>query len=195
MKRLFDIVSAAGVLIVFAPLLIFISIWIIIDSGFPIFYKQQRIGKNLKPFGLFKFRTMVTNAEKQGKITVGRRDPRVTKVGYYLRKYKLDELPQLINILIGDMSVVGPRPEVQEYVKLYNKEQLKVLSVKPGLTDYASLAYINENEVLEKSSNPQKTYIEEIMPEKLALNQKYIQEKSFFTDLNIIIKTLLKIIA
>ncbi len=195
MKRLFDIVSAAGVLVVFAPLLIFISIWIIIDSGFPIFYKQQRIGKNLKPFGLFKFRTMVTNAEKQGKITVGRRDPRVTKVGYYLRKYKLDELPQLINILIGDMSVVGPRPEVQEYVKLYNKEQLKVLSVKPGLTDYASLAYINENEVLEKSSNPQKTYIEEIMPEKLALNQKYIQEKSFFTDLNIIIKTLLKIIA
>ena len=195
MKRLFDIVSATGVLIVFAPLLIFISIWIIIDSGFPIFYKQQRIGKNLKPFGLFKFRTMVTNAEKQGKITVGRRDPRVTKVGYYLRKYKLDELPQLINILIGDMSVVGPRPEVQEYVKLYNKEQLKVLSVKPGLTDYASLAYINENEVLEKSSNPQKTYIEEIMPEKLALNQKYIQEKSFFTDLNIIIKTLLKIIA
>lgn len=166
----------------------------IVSCGFPLFYLQIRVGKNGKDFKLFKFRTMHLDADKKGLLTVGGRDPRVTSIGYYLRKYKLDELPQLFNVLFGTMSLVGPRPEVRKYVDLYTKEQQQVLSVKPGITDFASLEYINENDLLAKSNNPEKTYIEEIMPAKLALNMKYIQQQSILVDFKIILNTIFKII-
>lgn len=165
-----------------------------VTCGFPIFYLQTRVGKNRKDFKLFKFRTMVKDSDKKGLLTVGGRDPRVTQIGYYLRKYKLDELPQLFNVLFGSMSLVGPRPEVRKYVDMYTKEQQQVLSVKPGITDFASLEFINENEILAKSSNPEETYIKEIMPQKLALNRKYIQQQSFLVDIKIIFNTVLKIV-
>lgn len=166
----------------------------IVSCGFPLFYLQTRVGKNGKDFKLFKFRTMHLDADKKGLLTVGGRDPRVTSIGYYLRKYKLDELPQLFNVLFGTMSLVGPRPEVRKYVDLYTKEQQQVLSVKPGITDFASLEYINENDLLAKSDNPEKTYIEEIMPAKLALNMKYIQQQGILVDFKIILNTIFKII-
>jgi lipopolysaccharide/colanic/teichoic acid biosynthesis glycosyltransferase len=165
-----------------------------VTCGPPIFYIQTRVGKNNKDFKLFKFRTMQTNADVKGLLTVGGRDSRVTSIGYYLRKYKLDELPQLFNVLIGNMSLVGPRPEVRKYVDLYTLEQKEVLSVKPGITDFASLEYINENEMLSQSSYPEETYINEIMPAKLALNAKYIQQQGFSVDLKIIFSTILKIL-
>ena len=192
-KRLFDIISSLMVLLALFPVILIISVLIIIDSKGGVFYKQQRVGKNGIEFGLFKFRTMRPDSDKV-KITVGDRDPRVTNVGYYLRKYKLDELPQLINILVGEMSVNGPRPEVRQYVDLYSSEQLKVLTVKPGLSDLATLEYVNESEILAKSENPEKTYINEIMPDKLALNLKYIKNQSFVLDMKIIFKTILRII-
>lgn len=178
---------------VLSPILVIIAIAITFDSKGGVFYKQMRVGKDGKEFGLYKFRTMRPDSDKV-KITVGDRDPRVTNVGFYLRKYKLDELPQLINILKGEMSVVGPRPEVKQYVELYTPEQLKVLTVKPGLSDLATLEYVNESEILAQSSDPQKTYIEEIMPDKLSLNLKYIENQSFLGDLKIIFKTFARII-
>jgi lipopolysaccharide/colanic/teichoic acid biosynthesis glycosyltransferase len=177
------------------PFFLCLALAIVINSGFPVFYLQSRVGKNNRDFKLFKFRTMQSGADKKGLLTVGGRDPRVTKVGYYLRKYKLDELPQLFNVLIGNMSLVGPRPEVRKYVDLYNAEQMAVLSVKPGITDLASLKFINENDLLAQSSDPEKTYIEEIMPEKLALNKEYIQRHDFSMDLRIIFATLKKIVS
>lgn len=165
-------------------------IFITLDSKGGIFYKQVRIGKNLKPFKLFKFRSMYTDADKKGLLTVGNNDIRITKIGYYLRKYKLDELPQLINVLIGDMSFVGPRPEVEKYVKLYNTEQLQVFNVKPGITDWASIKYVNENEVLAKSAHPEKTYIDEIMPAKLILNLEYVKSNNILVDIKIILLTI-----
>lgn len=173
-----------------SPILFILSILITIDSKGGVFYKQQRIGKDLKPFMLFKFRSMQTNSDKKGLLTVGNNDSRITKTGYYLRKYKLDELPQLINVLKGDMSIVGPRPEVEKYVKLYNQEQLKVFNVKPGITDWASIQYVNENEILARSNNPEKTYIDEIMPAKLKLNLEYVNNNSIFIDIKIIILTI-----
>lgn len=193
-KRLFDIIFSILGLLISLPVFIVLSVWITLDSKGGIFYLQERIGKNFKPFKLYKFRSMYVGSDKKGLLTVGEKDKRITKPGYFIRKYKLDELAQLINVLKGDMSLVGPRPEVKKYVDLYNDEQKKVLSVKPGITDYASIEYYNENEILEKSSNPEKTYIEEIMPHKLQLNLKYISEQSFYTDLKIIFKTLKKII-
>lgn len=166
----------------------------VFSCGFPLLYFQNRVGLNNKDFKLFKFRTMHLNADKKGLLTVGGRDSRVTAIGYYLRKYKLDELPQLFNVLFGTMSLVGPRPEVRKYVDLYSKDQRLVLTVKPGITDYASLEYINENELLAQSLNPEQTYIEEIMPAKLKLNEKYIKQQSIFIDLKIIFKTIFKII-
>jgi lipopolysaccharide/colanic/teichoic acid biosynthesis glycosyltransferase len=156
---------------------------------------QTRVGLNSSDFKIFKFRTMHVNADKAGLLTVGGRDPRVTPIGFFLRKYKLDELPQLLNVLFGSMSLVGPRPEVRKYVDLYNAEQQKVLSVKPGITDYASIEYSKENELLAKSNDPERTYIDEIMPAKLLLNQKYIAEKSLTTDMKIIWLTFKKIIS
>ncbi|MGB0805859.1 MAG: sugar transferase [Salibacteraceae bacterium] len=193
LKRLFDIVSSLLVLILVSPFFILVSILIVLDSKGGVFYKQNRVGLNGKEFKLFKFRTMRPDSDGV-KITIGDRDPRVTNVGYYLRKYKLDELPQLLNILRGEMSVVGPRPEVKQYVQLYTAEQLKVLSVKPGLSDLATLEYVKESELLAQSSNPEKTYIEEVMPHKLRLNMQYIETQGFFTDLTIIFKTFAKIV-
>ncbi|MFD1551240.1 sugar transferase [Putridiphycobacter roseus] len=192
LKRIFDIVSAFFVLVLLAPIMIVIAIVIVLDSKGGVFYKQERIGKDQIPFGLFKFRSMKSNADKTGQITIGA-DARITKVGRFIRKYKIDELPQLINIIKGDMSVVGPRPEVAKYVQLYNKEQLNVLSVRPGLTDFASLEFINEQEILGKAEDPDKTYIEIIMPAKLALNKKYLEERSLGTDFKIIFQTIFKI--
>jgi putative undecaprenyl-phosphate galactose phosphotransferase len=192
--RFFDFILSLVGLVVLAPIFIVLAIWIKIDSKGPVFYKQVRVGRNGIDFGLFKFRSMVVDADKKGLITVGGRDPRITRSGYFIRKYKLDELPQLINVLLGDMSLVGPRPEVRKYVELYTDEQQKVLSVKPGITDYASIEYMDENEILGKSNDPEKTYIEEIMPEKIKYNMKYIQNKNVSEYFKIIFLTLLKIV-
>ena len=192
--RFFDFVLSLVGLVILAPIFIVLAVWIKIDSMGPVFYKQIRVGQNGKDFGLFKFRSMVVDADKKGLITVGGRDPRITRSGYFIRKYKLDELPQLINVLVGDMSLVGPRPEVKKYVELYTDEQQKVLSVKPGITDYASIEYMDENEILGKSNDPEKTYIEEIMPEKIKYNMKYIQNKNVSEYFKIIFLTLLKIV-
>jgi lipopolysaccharide/colanic/teichoic acid biosynthesis glycosyltransferase len=193
MKRIFDSCSSLIVLIVGLPIFSLIALAIVLDSKGGVFFRQIRVGKNGEDFGLFKFRTMKPDSESLGQITVGGRDPRVTKVGYWLRRFKFDEFPQLINVLIGDMSIVGPRPEVPKYVDLYTDEQKKVLSVRPGLTDYASLEYINENELLEKSDNPNETYINEIMPAKLKLNLKYIEDKSLWVDFKLIMMTIAKL--
>ena len=176
MIRFFDFILSLVGLVVLAPIFIVLAIWIKIDSKGPVFYKQVRVGRNCIDFGLFKFRSMVVDADKRGLITVGGRDPRITRSGYFIRKYKLDELPQLIN------------------VDLYTDEQQKVLSVKPGITDYASIEYMDENEILGKSSDPEKTYIEEIMPEKIKYNMKYIQNKNVSEYFKIIFLTLLKIV-
>lgn len=193
-KRLFDIFfSLIGLLVLFIPFII-ISIIIVLDSRGGIFYKQTRVGKDGIDFSLLKFRSMATGSDKSGLLTVGGRDSRITKIGYSLRKYKIDELPQLINVLAGDMSLVGPRPEVRKYVELYNLEQKKVLSVKPGITDYASIEYSNENELLGKAENPEEVYINEIMPAKLKLNLKYIEEQGLGTDFKIIFRTIGKIL-
>jgi lipopolysaccharide/colanic/teichoic acid biosynthesis glycosyltransferase len=171
-----------------------ISILIFFNSGFKVFYFQNRVGQGGKDFKLFKFRTMHPDADKKGLLTIGGRDPRVTPIGYYLRKYKLDELPQLLNVLIGNMSLVGPRPEVRKYVEMYNLEQQGVLSVKPGITDYASIVFSNENELLSQADDPEYFYINEILPQKLRLNLQYIKDQSFFTDVKIIFKTIAKIL-
>ncbi len=193
LKRAFDFFSSCIALLFLSPFFVTVSLCIIFDSKGGVFYKQNRVGKDGFEFGLFKFRTMRPNSDKV-KITVGDRDPRVTVIGYYLRKYKLDELPQLLNIAMGDMSVVGPRPEVKEYVDLYSQEQLLVLSVKPGLTDIATLEYVKEAELLAQSANPEKTYIQEIMPDKLRLNLEYIEKQNFLLDLKLIFKTFARIL-
>jgi lipopolysaccharide/colanic/teichoic acid biosynthesis glycosyltransferase len=193
-KRLFDILFSILGLIILSPFFILFSLLIIIGSGFPVFYLQKRVGKNGTDFFIFKFRTMRKDADSKGLLTVGGKDPRITGIGYFLRKYKIDELPQLFNVLLGNMSFVGPRPEVRKYVDLYTPEQLKVLSVKPGITDHASIEYSNENELLGKSNDPETTYVKEIMPAKLAINLKYIQERSFGADIKIIFKTIGKIL-
>ncbi len=193
MKRVFDITFSLVAITILLPVFIIISLLILFTDKGPIFFLQSRVGKNNRDFKLYKFRTMYRDSEKKGQLTVGMRDARITPVGYYLRKYKLDELPQLFNVLIGNMSLVGPRPEVRKYVDLYNAEQKRVLDVKPGITDYASIEYANENEILGKSSNPEKTYIEQIMPAKLKLNLRYIQNHNLLTDIKIIVLTIKKI--
>lgn len=190
LKRIFDFTCSLIGLIILSPFFLIIAIAIKMDSKGPVFFKQKRIGKNGNPFEIYKFRTMVVDAESLGKqITVGE-DPRVTRIGSFLRKYKLDEFPQLINVLIGDMSLVGPRPEVPRYVKVYNDVQRKVLLVKPGITDYASIEFRNENDILGKSNNPEEEYIKTIMPTKLDLNLKYIDEMSFLHDIKLIFQTI-----
>lgn len=195
MKRIFDILFSLIVLTAFLPFGIVIAIIILLTSKGGIFYVQERIGRYEKPFGLLKFRTMRKDADKLGKLTVGMRDPRITGIGYFLRKYKLDEFPQFINVLLGSMSVVGPRPEVKEYVDLYTPAQKQVLNVKPGITDYASLEYFEENELLGKSADPRKTYIEEVMPAKLELNKKYASNPSIGQDVKIVWKTFVRVIS
>ena len=195
MKRLFDILAVIIGFHILFPFLVLVGVIIAIDSRGGVFYLQERIGRNGKPFRLFKFRTMVVNAEQAGQLTVGARDSRITGFGYFLRRFKIDEFPQLINVLLGDMSIVGPRPEVKKYVDLYTKEQRKVLQVRPGLTDLASLTYINENELLEKAEKPEEYYIKVIMPEKLRLNMEYIDKANLSTDFQIIFKTIGKILS
>lgn len=192
--RLLDIVLSLLGLLFLLPIFLILAVWIKFDSQGSIFFRQIRVGKDGRDFRIYKFRTMIVNAEKMGIITIGERDPRITNSGYFLRKYKLDELPQLINVLKGEMSFVGPRPEVRKYVEMYNQEQLKILTVKPGITDYASIEYINEDEILGKSFNPEKTYIEEIMPEKIKYNMKYINNKRVIEYFKIIFLTIIKII-
>lgn len=194
MKRLFDIFFSSIGIIFLLPFFIIISILILLDSKGGIIYKQERVGKGDVIFKVLKFRTMRPDSFSKGALTVGSRDPRITNVGYYLRKYKLDELPQLFNVLFGEMSFVGPRPEVKKYTDLYTPEQKKVLSVKPGITDYASIKYRNENDLLAASKNPEKLYIEEIMPKKLELNMKYINDNNIFKDIKIIIDTFYTIV-
>lgn len=194
MKRLFDIIVSTLILLPFSIFGIFFCLAILLESKGGIFYCQERIGKNGIPFKIFKFRTMKVNADKAGTLTVGMRDPRITRIGFFLRKFKLDEFPQFINVLIGNMSIVGPRPEVKEYVDRYSDEQIKILSMKPGITDYASIEYFKENELLAASSDPEKTYIEEIMPAKLKLNEKYLENQSLGHDIQIIWKTIKKVI-
>ena len=194
MKRTFDIVISLVILIFFLPIGLIVSLLIVSTSSGGLFYRQIRIGRNGIPFRIFKFRSMRTDADKAGKLTVGMRDPRITPIGIFIRKYKLDEFPQFINVLIGEMSIVGPRPEVKEYVDLYTESQRDILKVKPGITDYASLEYFNENELLSKSSNPQQTYIDEIMPAKLKLNEKYLKNPTIGHDIKIMCKTFLKML-
>ncbi len=194
MKRIFDILFSVSVLLLLLPILFIIGISIILESRGGMFFSQKRVGKNEQPFQILKFRTMFLDSEKKGQITVGERDPRITRVGFFLRNYKLDELPQFWNVLIGEMSIVGPRPEVPYYVGFYNEEQRQVFKVKPGITDYASLKYFDENVLLGKSEDPEKTYIHEIMPQKLALNLEYVKNQSFLNDIKIIGKTALRIL-
>lgn len=193
LKRAFDIICSFIGILVLSPVFIVLSLCVLFSSPGGIFYVQKRVGRNGMDFSLFKFRSMRTGSDKKGLLTVGGKDSRITRTGYFLRRYKLDELPQLLNVLIGDMSLVGPRPEVRKYVELYNEEQRRVLSVRPGITDYASLEYFDENELLGKSADPERTYIEKVMPAKLKLNMRYIEEQGLATDLKIIFKTIGKI--
>lgn len=194
MKRFWDILFSSAVLLVFTPLWLLIALAIVLESRGGVFYRQVRVGRGNRDFVLYKFRTMHTGADRKGLLTVGERDNRVTRVGYFLRKYKLDEFPQLFNILKGDMSIVGPRPEVRKYVDLYTPEQMKVLEVRPGLTDYASIRYVHENEILAQAENPEQTYIQEVMPAKLALNLQYVANQSVREDIKLIFQTFIAIL-
>jgi lipopolysaccharide/colanic/teichoic acid biosynthesis glycosyltransferase len=194
MKRLFDLFVSITILLIFLPFGIIIAILIIFGSRGGIFYRQQRVGKDGVEFGLFKFRTMKPNSDKLGQLTVGMRDPRITKIGYFLRKTKMDEFPQFLNVIRGEMSIVGPRPEVREYVDLYTDDQRKILNIKPGITDYASLEYFDENRLLGEAENPRETYIHEIMPAKLLLNEKYLANPTVGHDIQIMWKTFRKMI-
>lgn len=189
MKRFADSIIATIGLLLFSPLLILVAILIKIDSSGPVFYRQVRVGRYNKDFKIFKFRTMFTESDKKGLLTIGGKDTRVTKVGYYLRKSKLDELPQLINVIYGDMSFVGPRPEVRLYVNLYTEEQKQVLLVRPGITDLASIEFRNENELLEKQENPNQFYIDVILPKKLSINIKYLENRNLIKDFIVVLKT------
>jgi len=193
-KRVFDIILSALGLILLSPLFLVLAIAIATDSPGGIFYRQTRVGKNGHPFRIFKFRSMRSGSDKKGQLTVGSTDQRITRTGRLIRTHKQDEFPQLINVLKGDMSLVGPRPEVPKYVAMYNDEQKKVLSVRPGITDYASIEYSNENDLLASSSDPEKTYIDEVMPAKLELNKKYISEAGLRTDIKLIFRTLGKVV-
>ncbi|WP_435264079.1 sugar transferase [Tenacibaculum sp. nBUS_03] len=189
MKRLFDLFFSFFGLMILSPLLVIIGIVIICTSSGGVFYRQVRVGKGNLDFRIYKFRTMKVNSDKLGLLTVGGRNPRITSIGYYLRKYKLDELPQLINVLIGNMSFVGPRPEVRKYVSLYSEKQREVLKVIPGITDLASIEYRGENDILSKQSDPNKYYIEVIMPHKLKINLEYLENRSLMKDIEVILKT------
>lgn len=189
MKRLFDVVASGVGLLLLSPLFLLVAIWIKLDSPGPVFYRQVRVGRYNRDFRIFKFRSMRVGADKGSLVTIGGRDPRVTRSGYFIRKFKIDELPQLINVFIGDMSLVGPRPEVRHYVDYWTKEQLHVLDVRPGITDPASIKFRNENELLEKAEDPEKYYIEVIMQEKLRLYLEYVEKQSFWYDLKLIFQT------
>ncbi|SDD76354.1 Sugar transferase involved in LPS biosynthesis (colanic, teichoic acid) [Mucilaginibacter pineti] len=192
-KRLFDIALALIALIMSLPVFLLIAIAVKLNSSGGVFYKQIRVGKHGNEFKLFKFRTMYINSDNAGLLTIGNKDYRITRVGYWLRKYKLDELPQLLNVLKGDMSLVGPRPEVRKYVNMYTPAQLRVLTVKPGVTDWASIKYFDENELLAGSDNPEDMYIKSIVPSKINKNLEYIDNHNLLMDVKIILFTLKRI--
>jgi lipopolysaccharide/colanic/teichoic acid biosynthesis glycosyltransferase len=195
MIRLFDIFFSALGLIILFPFFIVFFLLIRLESKGGAFYIQERIGKNGKPFGLYKFRSMRVGSDAEGLLTVGERDNRITRIGYILRKTKIDELPQLMNVLKGDMSLVGPRPEVRKYTDMYTEEQRKVLCVRPGITDYASIEYVNENELLSKADDPERMYIEKVMPDKIKLNMKYLEHYTigeYFKIIFLTFKSLVK---
>ena len=194
MKRIFDIVASGLGLIVLSPLFLILAIWIKIDSKGSVFYRQVRVGYKNKDFCIFKFRSMRVGADKGSLVTIGGHDPRVTRSGYFIRKFKFDELPQLINVFLGDMSLVGPRPEVRHYVDYWTPEQMHVLDVRPAITDPASIRFRNENELMEKAENPEEYYINVIMQEKLKLYLEYVRNHSFWGDIGLILKTFLVIV-
>ncbi len=194
-KRLFDIFFSSIGLILLLVLFLLIAILLKLESKGPIFYKQIRVGRNCIDFKIFKFRTMFVGSDKKGLLTIGDKDPRVTKTGYFLRKYKLDELPQLLNVFLGSMSFVGPRPEIRKYVDLYSKSDLEILTIKPGITDYASIIFRNEAEMLKGTNNAEELYINEIMPKKIALNKSYIGHNNILVDFKIIFKTFKTIVS
>ena len=189
MKRLFDIIASGCGLFVLSPILLIVAIWIKLDSKGPVFYRQVRVGRYNKDFRIFKFRSMRVGSDKGSLVTIGGRDPRVTRSGYFIRKFKIDELPQLINVFIGDMSLVGPRPEVRHYVDYWTPEQMRVLDVRPGITDPASIRFRNENELLEQAEDPEKYYIEVIMQDKINLYLEYVDNSSFWYDIGLIFET------
>ncbi len=192
-KRAIDITLSALGLIALIPLFLLVAVLIKREDRGSVFFRQVRVGQGGKLFRIYKFRTMVENAEKLGVQVTKGDDPRVTRIGKFLRKYKIDELPQLINVLKGDMSLVGPRPEVPKYVEAYREDYEEILKVKPGITDYASLEYIREEEILKETSNPEETYIKEILPQKIELYKRYVRELSFKTDMAILFKTIIRI--
>lgn len=194
LKRVFDILSSAAGIAVSFPVLIIIGILIKVDSAGPVFFAQKRIGKDFKPFTLYKFRTMVADAEKKGLLITSGNDSRVTAVGRLLRNTKLDELPQLFNVLKGDMSFVGPRPEVLKYVTMFKDEYRDVLTIKPGITDYASIEFRNEEEILRRYDDTEDGYVRDILPAKIELYKKYLKERGFLTDLKLVFLTLYKMI-
>lgn len=194
MIRFFDILFSALGLIVLSPLFLVLYLLIRLESRGGGFYSQQRIGRGGKPFRLYKFRSMRVGSDKKGLITVGEHDNRITLTGAFIRKYKLDELPQLWNVLTGDMSLVGPRPEVEKYTSLYTPEQRRVLDVRPGITDWASIEYVDENRILGEASDPDKAYVEQIMPAKIALNMRYINHRTVVEYFRIIFATFLGIV-
>ena len=189
MKRFFDVFASGLGILVLSPLFLILAVWIKLDSEGPVFYRQVRVGKDNKDFRIFKFRSMRVGSDKGSLVTIGGRDPRITRSGYIIRKLKLDELPQLINVFIGDMSLVGPRPEVRHYVDYWTPEQMHVLDVRPGITDPASIKFRNENELMEQAEDPEDYYINVIMQEKLKLYLDYVEHRSFFGDIGLIFKT------
>ena len=189
MKRLFDIIASGCGLLVLSPIFLIMVIWIKLDSKGPVFYRQVRVGRHNKDFRIFKFRSMRVGADKGSLVTIGGRDPRITRSGYFIRKYKLDEFPQLINVFKGEMSLVGPRPEVRYYVNYWTPEQMYVLDVRPGITDPASIKFRNENELMEKAEDPEDYYINVIMQEKIKLYLEYVQNVSFWYDIKLIFQT------
>ena len=194
MIRFFDILFSIIGLVLLSPIFIVLYLLIRIESKGGGFYSQERIGKNGKPFKLYKFRSMRIGSDKKGLITIGEKDNRITKTGFILRKYKLDELPQLWNVFIGDMSLVGPRPEVKKYTDLYTEEQKQVLHVRPGITDWASIKYVDENKILGESKTPDEAYVNLIMPNKIKLNMVYIQNQTLGEYFKIIFTTFKEIV-
>lgn len=192
-KRLFDIVASGFGLLCLSPVFIIVAIWIKIDSSGPVFYRQTRVGRFGRDFRIFKFRSMRVGSDKGILLTVGGHDPRITRSGAFVRKFKIDELPQLINVFVGDMSFVGPRPEVPYYVEMYTEEQKGVLSVRPGITDLASIKYRDENEILGRVAAPEAYYVSTLMPDKLNINLEYVKKHSFFGDIKIIFMTIFEI--
>lgn len=190
MKRLFDIVCSFFGLVFLSWLFVFVALWVGLSSRGGVFYRQRRVGRCNRDFTIYKFRSMRVNSDRQGLLTIGGRDGRITKAGVFIRKYKLDELPQLFNVLRGDMSFVGPRPEVRKYVELYTEEQKKVLTVRPGITSLSSIKYRNENEILSRNDNPEQYYIDVIMQDKLAIELDYLEQRSLLTDIKVIFQTI-----